>query len=1365
MDGSKSNNIFGGRTRVRGANPMADDIKRRINRLVPKAFGRDRIAARRKLSRLNKARKGGVKREKIEAKLLQIEQDLKTSASKRRHRVQSRPRLAYNEALPIAGKKDDIIDAIRSHPVVVISGETGSGKTTQIPKFCLAAGRGIDGMIGCTQPRRIAATTVSRRIAEELGEPLGRSVGYKIRFQDKTDLNAYIKIMTDGMLLAETQSDPKLRQYDTIIVDEAHERSLNIDFILGIMKDLLKQRSDLKLIITSATIDTEKFSRAFDNAPIIEVSGRLYPVEVVYHTQDGAGDDEDPTYVESAVQAADRLLAETVSGDILMFMPGEQDIRETCEMIEGRHHPVKVYPLFARLPGRDQTRIFSRAKARKIIVATNIAETSITIPGIKYVIDTGLARISQYMPRSRTTSLSIRQVSRSSADQRKGRCGRIENGICIRLYSEEEYVAQPAFTPPEVLRSNLAEVILRMIALRLGDPKMFPFVDSPAPRSVSDGFDLLEELGAIKSLPEEKRHTASGRYVLTARGKLMAKLPIDPRLSRMLLEAKDAGCLQEMVAIAASLSVQDPWERPADHTEEADRQHALFAHPASDFMTRLALWEQIQALRRQGKSTGQIKRYCKTRFLSYRRVREWSDVHTQISAILREQGVRQRKRTTRSKEQPTKAAPIRGRQAKASKSGFDPRYSAIHKSILCGFISNIALKKSGHIYRAAKDREVMVFPGSSLFGRSGKWIVASEMVETSRLFARTVANIDPNWLEQSGKDLCRYTYHSPHWERHRGEVMASEQVSLYGLIIVAGRPVSFGPIDGKAATDIFIRHALLEGDVKKPFEFMQHNQTIVDSIRSTEDKVRRRDLLIGDEELVWFYQDRLGICYSIQSLRKHLRDKGTDRHLRMTREALLRYTPDKEELSQYPDRIKLGTNRLELAYRYDPGEDDDGMTIRVPSAVASEVPREAIDWLVPGLFREKITLLIKGLPKAYRKRLVPVGRTVDVIIDEMPKSGGNLLTALSSFLYERFDVSIPAPAWPVSVLPEHLKARIAITGPKGEELAAARDPSILDGGNAQGREPKEAKAARKRWEKTGISEWNSADIPEDIRISRQGRDARDSLSWMLYPGLEPSENSESVNLRLFDSRSQAEKAHRQGVAVLYANHFKKDLRFLKKRLSLPKDLIGSPEILGGTKALEKRIYGWVLKTLFAKNIRGKSEFFEYAANISPILMTRGQDCFDTVLPVIEAYAETHRLLLSLVKGHRFSTTVQDLLQELMNQLGRLIPANFMDLYGSERFIHLQRYARAIGIRAERAIIDSEKDSEKAKAVSLYTGRLDQLISDLPSAVSPEKQNALEALFWMIEEYKVSQFAQELKTPSPISRKRLDRKIGEVERMV
>jgi len=770
------------------------DIPGKIKSLVPKAMGRDQYIIYRNLKSITKkAVTPGKPPENNTKELQQLLQKTQTSVDKKQERYQRRPAcLSFDPNLPITTKKNEIIEAIKKNSVVIISGETGSGKTTQIPKFCLEAGLGIRGMIGCTQPRRIAAINVAKRIAFELNEPLGQSVGYKIRFDDKTPGNAYIKLMTDGILLAETQQDRFLNQYDTIIVDEAHERSLNIDFTLGILRKLVKQRKDLKLIITSATIDTKKFSAAFDKAPIIEVSGRMYPVETVYmpilSEDEGKSGNEDQGYVEAAAEAAGMLLTRSRTGDILIFMPTEQDIGETLELIRGKNHPgVMALPLFARLSANEQSKIFSRGAGRKIIVSTNVAETSLTIPGIKYVVDTGLARIPSYSPRTRTTALPVLPVSQSSANQRLGRCGRVENGVCIRLYDEEDFKSRPFFTSPEILRSNLAEVILRMIFLNLGDVSLFPFIDPPAPKSIKDGFDTLMELGAIqkktkKQVPNQK--SDKKQYHLTQTGRIMAKVPVDPKLSRILIEAQIMGCLKEAIIIVTALAIADVRQRPADKIQAADQKHGLFKDPSSDFITLLNIWNAYKKAGKSLKSRSKLRNWCADHFLSFKRLHEWQDIHHQISRMLKDHGI------TEDNPLGVTVGTCKLKSKEFNLGG--PLYIALHKSLLSGYLGGIAHKKEKNIFMAAKGQQAMIFPGSGLFGKAGAWIVAAEFVKTSQLFARGVANIDPAWLEEAGKDLCTHTYSEPHWEKKRGEVVASQQVSLFGLIIVNGRKVAYG---------------------------------------------------------------------------------------------------------------------------------------------------------------------------------------------------------------------------------------------------------------------------------------------------------------------------------------------------------------------------------------------------------------------------------------------------------------------------------------------------------------------------------------------------------------------------------------------
>ncbi|MGD2186585.1 MAG: ATP-dependent RNA helicase HrpA [Desulfobacterales bacterium] len=1334
---------------------------------MPKVMVADRMAAIREIDRLMRKKAKSPPAQQVRERLFRLEKRLQTSAVKRALRKQNRPNFSYDEDLPITVKKDEIIRAIRQHPVIIVSGETGSGKTTQLPKFCLAAGRGIEGVIGHTQPRRIAAMTVARRIAEELGEEPGRAVGYKIRFKDRTSKKAYLKIMTDGILLAETQSDRYLSTYDTIIVDEAHERSLNIDFILGILKTLLCRREDLKLIITSATIDTEKFSKAFGDAPVIEVSGRMYPVAVRYQPPEFPGEENgELTHVELAAHALNQLLKESARGDILVFMPSEQDIRDTCKLIEAAGiQNSSILPLYARLTAAEQARVFARSSLRKIIVATNVAETSITIPGIRYVVDSGLARISRYSPRSRTTALPVMPVSRSSADQRKGRCGRVQNGVCVRLYSEDDYLSRPLYTRPEILRANLAEVILRMISLKLGDIADFPFIDPPDLKSIKDGFNLLYELGAIKSRrtahgARRTDHEAAGKIrstrgvstssvELTEKGHLMAKIPLDPRLSRMLLEASTAGCIDQIAVIAAALSIQDPRERPLEKTAAADQMHAQFDDPFSDFTTLLNIWNRYHHIRRTKKSTRQLKRFCRQHFLSYKRMREWRDIHHQIRTILEEFGLSV---TYRQGRLPTENLNL---------DKTHPLYRRIHKSILSGFLSNIAEKKEKNFFRATKNREVMVFPGSGLFDKAGRWIVAAEMVQTSRLFARTVANIDSEWLEALGGDLCHRKFLDPRWERSRGEVVADEQVSLFGLIIISQRPVSYGPVNPDEATDIFIRSAIIGGDLKKPFAFMKHNQRLIDDIKGVEDRLRRRDVLISEEDLFDFYRKKLDCIYAASMLSKVIKKRGGDRFLRLRKQNLMNYDPAAEELSRYPLSTRINGQRFEYAYHFKPGEDDDGVTLKVPVSLTSAVAGETLDWLVPGLFKEKVEALIKGLPKVYRKKLVPVNETVEVITREIPRQRRSLIAALGEFILRRFGVDIPASAWPVETLPDHLKMRISVTAPEGKELYSGRDAAVLAQQPMKTSQPDEFESYRLKWEKNGITRWDFDDLPEFISSP-----ASSKTKWVAYPALAAAgDNIKSVSLKLFRRQHKAVRVHLRGVAGLFKIHFAKDLKFLKKGLKLPKHVKAAADFFNGPANVEQQMLDRVISDLFCKNIRSRDMFYAHADKISPIIISHGQKLLSCCLPVLKAYYEARQELEKLKLANLDNRAGQNLQKDLIRELAQLVPETFINLYDMERLVHLERYIKSAEIRAQRAMVDFEKDRAKAKEVNTFSASLDKLVKALSPHATDTKRSAIEEFFWMIEEYKVSVFAQELKTAIPVSKKRLEKKLAQIKRMI
>jgi len=1301
-------------------------LQKKIRSGVKRALYPDRRRITGELRRISNLARKGRDGEGTLKRLRALEKKVISSIKRREARSARLPKVTYPETLPITEKRDEIVEAIKNHQVVVITGETGSGKTTQIPKMCIEAGRGIDGSIGCTQPRRIAAVTVARRIADELNEEIGKSVGYKIRFKDKTGKDTSIKLMTDGILLMETQSDPYLNQYDTLIIDEAHERSANIDFILGILKKLLARRRDLKLIITSATIDPRKFSKAFNNAPVIEVSGRMYPVEVRYRPIDpDRGVESETSHVDAAVRAVTEVMREG-PGDILIFMPTQQDILDTCTILKGGHQvDSTILPLFGRLSSSEQQRVFARTRKRKIVVATNVAETSITIPGIRYVIDTGLARISEYNPGTRTGRLPIKAISKSNAIQRKGRCGRVQNGVCIRLYTEEDYEKRPLFTTPEILRSNLAEIILRMTALGIGTISSFPFIDSPSPGNIRDGFALLRELGATKS--------EGGKTVLTGRGTAMSRLPIDPRLSRIIIDAEKLGCMEECIVIASALSIQDPRERPLEKEQEADRAHKEFVNPSSDFITLLNIWNRYHDLLTESKTQNSMRRFCRNHFLSYRRMREWKDVYEQIIHILKEAGHKKKKRALQG----------------------EALYEGIHKAILGGYISSIGVKKEKNIYKMAKGREVMIFPGSGLFNRGGDWIVSAEIVETSRIFARINAVIHPEWLEEIGGELCRRNYMEPHWEKNRGEVVASEQVKLYGLVIVEGRPVSYGHIDPGEATGIFIRSALVEGDISAPPPFLVHNRNLIEEVTGMEDKIRRRNILVTEDVLTEFYEKRIGIAFNIRTLKKHIKERGTDDFLRMNTDDIMEYYPE-EELSMYPDTITLGESNLPCSYSFDPGKKEDGITVHIPSHAASHLPLESADREIPVLLREKITALIKGLPKEHRKKLVPIPQTVETIIRDIENYDGPLITSMAQLIYTQFNINIPAAAWPVETIPDYLKMRFSVVNEKGEEIRSGRDIRSLRKNIPESGSSREFKKAQKEWGKEGVTLKEFEDIPESISLEGKGNNGETA-----FPALKRGTNGD-IQIRLFRDMKEAGKSHREGVAALYEEHFKKDMKFLKKALVLPQEIKKSARCCGGAKQIENALYRKTVRTLFERDIRERKELLEYAASAGRRILPEGQKLLESVLPAMKARAETEEVLHRLERANLANTSIRHFIAGLRNDINRLMPDDFVETYEVERLSELPRYLRAITVRAERGIAHLEKDRIKAGNLKPFDDALEEMVQGTPSS-SEEQKRAVQEYAWMLEEYRISVFAPEIRAKHSVSPKKLKEKMAEIER--
>ncbi len=1321
----------------------------RIKHVLKNAFLKDQLWAFHLINKIEKA-DNFLSDKKLSEQIFKIEKRVEKSIFFRMKRVANLPILSKYPDLPIIKKKTEIISAIQNNQVVIISGATGSGKTTQIPKFCLEAGCGIEGSIVCTQPRRIAAVTISKRLAYELNDKEGRIVGYKIRFKDTTFKNSYIKIVTDGILLAQTQNDANLYEYDTIIIDEAHERSLNIDFLLGFLKKLLKKREELKLIITSATIDTEKFSKAFDNAPVIEVSGSTYPVDLIYYHKKGnvsdtGTDDNDAGYIDLAVDAVFKLLSESISGDILVFMPTEHDILETCRLIEARASVEKgnliVLPLFARLAAHVQLKIFSTGK-RKVVVSTNIAETSITIPGIRYVVDTGLARIPVYFPGSQITSLAVVFISKSSMDQRKGRCGRLGHGVCVRLFPESDYNTQFLYTPPEILRANLAEVILRMIALKLGDIRNFPFVDMPKESSIKDGVNILYELGAIDSniYRKNKKEGVS----LTKRGHLMAKMPVDPRLSRMLMEADQLGCVKETAVIAAVLSIKDPRQRPLLHVDHADLAHKQFLDPDSDFITFLNIWNCYYLKKDAPKSNGDKKRFCRKNFLSYKGMGEWKDVFDQIITIVKESGFDISKRVNQF--------PVK----KGYK--FGSLYIAIHRSILTGYLSNIGQKKEKEIYNAAKGRKAMVFPGSSVFKRSGQWIVSAEMVMTSKLFAKTVANIDSTWIEDAGGFLCKRSYIDPHWEKNREDVVAYEQVSLFGLIIISKRPVSYGRINRKDAADIFLRSAIVNSDVKEPLAFMVQNQKLIDGVVSVEDKIRCRDILVSEDELLSFYKQRLENIYDLRTLKKIIRQKGDD-FLKMEENDITNYYPKEETLNLFPDKIKIGETVLNCDYKFNILDAADGVTVKIPDHLISPDCIKSTEWLIPGFYKEKIFAILKGFPKEYRKKLVPISKKVDEILKKMPRQEHlSLNHAVGQFIQKEYGIDIPGSVLTKVELSNHLKMRFSVTDYVGKEIKVSRNINDLNVFIKEDGKEAEFKKIRKKWELDNLVEWNFVDLPESVQVKTTKK-----KSWYLYPGLE--KNKGNVNLRLFKNRAYAMNAHKDGILTLLSVYLKKDLKNLKKELKLSGDMEKYSKYFGGKKNIETMLFNCVKKDLFYRDLRSSKAFYNTAKEVNSLIQKKGQALLSKVSCVIFAYHETRCSIYQVEQSVKTKKIYYDIIKGIRNDLERLIPENFITLYSFERLKHLPRYIQAIKTRILRLENDFEKDQAKACKVKVFQEGLNTLIKELSDTTSKEKRDGLEDFFWFIEEFKVSLFAQELKTPFPVSEKRLKTVFSKIRLMV
>lgn len=1235
-------------------------------------------------------------------------------------REQSRPAIRYPEELPVAARRQDILKAIGENQVVVIAGETGSGKTTQIPKMCLELGRGIAGIIGHTQPRRIAARSVAARIADELGVHPGSSVGFKVRFTEEASPTTLIKLMTDGILLAETQNDPLLLRYDTLILDEAHERSLNIDFLIGYIKRILPRRPDLKLIITSATIDPERFSRHFNNAPIIEVSGRTYPVDVLYRPLVSDDEDDADTDMVQGVVSALHELEQHKQGDVLVFLSGERDIRDLTDGLKREvtvGHKYDLIPLYARLSHEEQARIFAPHKKPRIVLSTNIAETSLTVPGIRYVIDTGLARISRYNPRSRVQRLPIEKISQASANQRKGRCGRVSEGICVRLYSEEDFLARDAFTEPEIQRTNLASVILQMTALRLGDVEDFPFIDPPDARQIRDGYATLHELGAVS---QEKQ--------LTPLGRKLARLTVDPRIGRMILAAHDENCVTDVLAIAAGLSIQDPRLRPSDQQEAADTAHLPFRDPTSDFLSLLRLWRWWEQAVKDYPQR-QLRKVCHEHFLSFIRMREWEDVREQLE----QQTVELQLRFNRL---PQQSGPI-------------------HRAMLTGLLSHIGLRVDNHEYQGPQGRRFGIFPGSALFKHGPQWIMAAEIVETTRLYARTVAGISPGWVEREARHLLESVYSEPRWEPERARVEANEKLVMQGLVVVPQRRVHYGPIEPKHSHELFIQ-ALTDGTYRSRAPFARHNQMMIDKVLAMEAKIRRADLLVDREQQAKFYAaripDNINSGPQFEGWRRHA-EQSNPHLLFMQLPDLLRpgATPVPED--QYPDQLTICGMTLPLRYRFAPGEPDDGITLMVPHDVLGRLEPEPLDWLVPGMLLEKISQLIRGLPSAYRRSFVPVPQFAQSIFNSLTPADylQGITRVMSQKLGAMVGVEVPADAWREHALAPYLRLNLRVIDERNRTLATGREllelqqkligtrPAVTTGLTAP-QLPQELQI-----------NWDFGALPPEMTIRRHG------ASITAYPALVDQDNG--VLIRLLESPGAADMATARGIIRLLTLRLGKQLRDtveqmrLLDRMSLLYALIDHPQQL--RRDLQYRIADLAAEG-FSESARSRDTFEKLAAYAAP----RIADAAALLEPLMHDILDAHqrvRITLDGLSDPQYTPTLYD----VREQLEHLIYRGFLR---EVPWPWLRQYPRFLrGIESRLAKLQTlggvEPDTRRAEPVSAYW-RQYLLLKDRYQSMGRLNPD-LAHFRWMLEEFRLAQFAQEIETIIPISERRLRDQLAKV----
>jgi ATP-dependent helicase HrpA len=1251
---------------------------------------------------------------------------LPTSALRRKARLDSLAAIEFPADLPVVQKREDLARAISDNQVVIVCGETGSGKTTQLPKICLMLGRGVMGVIGHTQPRRVAARTVATRIAFELKTELGGAVGYKVRFNDKVSPDTSIKLMTDGILLAEIHSDPLLKKYDTLIIDEAHERSLNIDFLLGFIKQLLPRRPDLKLIITSATLDADRFARHF-GALVVEVSGRSYPVETRYRPLEVSEEGEAQDITQAVSSALDELAVGGLRGDVLVFLPGEREIRDTAESLR-KHHPpnlrhggIEVLPLFARLSAAEQDRVFKTGGQRRVVLATNVAETSLTVPNIGYVIDCGLARVNRYSIRQKVEQLHIEKISRAAANQRAGRCGRVMSGVCVRLYDEADFLQRVEFTDPEIFRVSLATVILRMSALELGEISEFPFIEPPTPRMIADGYQLLGELGAIDEMRQ-----------LTKLGHELAKLPLDPKIARLLLAGRQYHCLTEILIIASALSVQDPRERPLDRQEAADAAHKCFADERSDFLSYLKIWAWFGQAVADKKSNRMLAEECRRNFLSPLRLREWRELHQQLHAQVAEMGMREN-------EQPA-------------------TYEQIHKALLCGLLGNIGMKSvESNEYLGARGIKFIIAPNSVLAKKGTKWVMAGELVETHRLYARCVARIEPEWLEETGAHLIKRHYFDPHWEKKAAQVTAYERSTLHGLLLNAKKRVHYGPMNVNESREVFIRQALVGGEFETRAPFFAHNQKLIADIEVLEHKARRPDVLVDDELIFAFYDSRIPGQFSghdihngaaFEAWRKDA-ERGDAKLLYLKKDDLMRHQAAGITTDQFPPQLKIDNVSFALSYNFSPGKNDDGITLTVPLALINQVVAARCEWLIPGILAEKVVQLIKTLPQKLRRNLVPVPEFAAEFCREVAASNTPLLQALARYIREQRQLDVPLDAFRLEQLPQHLLMNFHVVDEHGRQLGMSRNFAQLHGEIAPRAAPAVITETGDAKEDKGesVSEqrytsWNFGEFAETRVVQRA------SQSVTLFNAL--VDDGDAVVLHAFDTRDAANEVHRGGLRRLFMLLLKEQVKYLDKHLPDAQRLGMLFMPFGMQQELQQQIVAMTFERCCLNDPLpvNETEFIARGKEAKSRLLLIAQELARLVGNVLSEYQAVQKNLPQL-KAHAQAS------QDVRAQLEWLLHKRFIADTPYERLQHVPRYLKAINLRIEKLRSNPARDAQCMAQMQPLT----QAWQKLRQAQQGNSDPRVDEFAWLMQELRVSLFAQELKTPVIVSVKRLEKMLS------